>query len=120
MPPNINIPKTPSNAPNLNTSTGVESRSESFRKSIQASGSIRTTAQTVINTREDLVKMLQQNGLKLLTKMAIYKQTNDFIQSSVIVYPDHKDHQELLAEFIERYPQIKPFVLKINDNLKNR
>lgn len=122
MPPNVNLPNfNPNSAPNLgNAPSGVESRSESFRKSVAAASQVRSVVNTVINTREDLVNTLRQNGLDLRTKMKLYQQTGDFIAASVVVYPAHRDQTEPLAQFIERYPQIKPFVLKINKDLKNR
>lgn len=112
-------PNTAPSAPNVsNTPGGVESRSESFRKSVAAAAQVRATVNTVINTREDLVQMLRNNGLDLRTKMALYRETNDFVAASVVLYPAHKNQSEPLAQFIERYPEIKPFVLKINEDLK--
>ena len=116
----LNTPRfNPNTAPNVaNAPSGVESRSESFRKSVVAAAQVRATVNTVIDTREDLVRMLRGNGLDLRTKMALYRQTNDFIASSVVIYPAHRNQQEPLGQFIERYPEIKPFVVKINENLK--
>ena len=121
MPPNTPRfnPNTAPSAPNVsNAPSGVESRSESFRKSVAAAAQVRATVNTVINTREDLVQMLRSNGLDLRTKMARYRETRDFIASSVVLYPAHGNQQEPLANFIDRYPEIKPFVLKINEDLR--
>lgn len=113
-----NIPKAPTLNQNINAPGSAESRSESFRNSVAASHQVRAVAGTVLETREDLVKFLKSNGLDLRTKFKQFQETKDFITSSYVIYPNHKNHQEPLGSFIERYPQIKPFVLEINQKLK--
>ena len=116
MPPNINLPK----APTLNNSAGgsSESRAESFQKSIAQASTVRAAADNVLRTREDLAKYLAQSGLQLRTKYKTFSATRDFLSSSYVVYPQHRGQQEPLTSFIERYPQIKQYVLDINDRLK--
>jgi hypothetical protein len=116
---NINIPSAPNLSKNINQQGSAESHAESFQKSFQAVASTRAVANIVIKTREELVKMLKQQGILLRTKMTVYDATRDFITSSYVIYSHHRNHQEPLVDFINRYPQLKPQVLKINEDLKS-
>ncbi len=104
--------------PNIKGSGSVETINESFGRSVARSHHIKATATTIINTREDLAVVLKKQNIDLLTKATVFQETGDFISSSYVIYRKHNNHQESLSAFLERYPQIKPFAEKINQDLK--
>lgn len=103
---------------NPNTPGNTETINESFSRSVSNSHHIRAAATTIINTREDLANVLKNQHIELLTKATVFSRTGDFIESSYVVYTKFKNHREPLSAFLERYPQIKPFAQKINEDLR--
>lgn len=117
--PEILTPNNSEKSPNLgnNPKSSVE-KEGSFTRSLSRSKSVKHATKFVIHTRKDLQEFLAKQNIKLITSALEYQQTQDFIQSSYVVFEKYKDHQESLKEFLERYPQLKETVEQINQKLK--
>jgi hypothetical protein len=121
--PNFNFqPNLPNNfdpsVPNQINQPGDQERQNNWARSISRSKRIKAAAKTIIATRQDLADYLAQGGLKLLTSSIEFQQTGDFIRSSYVIYTQHNDVSEPLANFLERYDFLKEVAEKINQDLK--
>lgn len=118
----LNSPVGSKNTPNLknisNNPGGFESKESSFGINPQRAKTVRQATTTVINTRAGFAKFLHSSGLRLLTSAVEFQRTGDFIQSSVVVYPQNNDYKEPLVNFLERYPDLQAKVNIINESLK--
>jgi hypothetical protein len=121
MPQNISIPNGDPNfnaSPNVsNVAPGGEKQSQ-WSRSVIRSGQIKAATSAVITTRSQFKTYLQQNGMDLFTSAVEFQQNGDFILSSYIIYKNHKNYQEPLASFLQRYPQLQPAVIAIRDKVR--
>jgi hypothetical protein len=113
-------PSGPSSGPNMSNQSGagIEQQENTFAKSVAQSKVVKKMTSVIISSREDFVEYLKQSNLELLTSAIIFKETADFIDSSYIVYPNHNGRKEPLGQFLLRYPELQPMVMKINEDLK--
>ena len=112
--PNTSSTETP-NQPNVPGS--FEKQSQQARTATR-SRKVRAATNQIINSRASFANYLAQGGLGLLTSSIEFQQNGDFILSSYVVYPDHKNFKEPLPQFLSRYPELQQSVIAINDQLK--
>lgn len=116
-------PPSPSNIPNgTNTPNipGSQERHNNFAQVLSRSKQIRRGTKAIISTRAEFVHYLKKNGLNLITSAVLFQRTHDFIQSSFIIYPYQNNLKEPLVNFLNRYPDFKPSLEKINRDLHEK
>ncbi len=109
------------NMPNMQNvaSAGAEKKENAVANSVARSKGIKSATTHIISSRSELVSYLQQSNLDLLTSAVEFQRSGNFLESSYIIYRNHNNQKESLAQFLKRYPQLTDTVSLITEQLRS-